>query len=93
MINNRFYQGFAVFHYCRSLHALHTGVVGSKRAGAEWARANLDLSWAGLIDRAWDTRPNPSFSVRQPADPEDFNSTLEFIQYILRASLQYTEAS
>ena len=93
MINNRFYQGFAVLHYCRALHDLHTGHIGSKQAGAEWAKANLDPSWAGLIDRAWDTRPNPSFSVRQPADPEDFQSTLEFIQYILQASLQYTEAS
>ncbi len=93
MINNRFYQGFAVFHYCRSLHAIHTGVVGSKRAAAEWAKANLDPSWAGLIDRAWDTRPNPSFSVCQPADPQDLKSTLEFIQYILKASDQYAEAS
>ena len=91
--NNRFYQGFIVLHYCRALHDLHTGHIGSKQAGAEWAKANLDPSWAGLIDRAWDTRPNPSFSVRQPADPEDFQSTLEFIQYILQASLQYTEAS
>jgi hypothetical protein len=88
-INNRFYQGFAVLHYCRALHALHTGVVGSKRAGAEWAKANLDSSWAGLIDRAWDTRPNPSLSVRQPPDPEDFQSTLEFIRYSLKVSEQY----
>lgn len=85
-INNRFYQGFAVLHYCRALHSLHTGVVGSKRAGAEWARANLDPSWAGLIDRAWDTRPNPSLSVRQPADPQDLQSTLQFIRYVLDTS-------
>lgn len=88
-INNRFYQGFAVFHYCRSLHALHTGVVGSKRAGAEWAKANLDPSWAGLIDRAWDTRPNPSLSVRQPPDLQDFKRTLAFIEYALNISEQY----
>jgi hypothetical protein len=90
MINNRFYQGFAVFHYCRSLHALHTGVVGSKRAGAEWAKTNLDPSWAELIDRAWDTRPNPSLSVRQPPDPQDFQSTLAFIEYAIKISEQYT---
>jgi hypothetical protein len=87
-INNRFYQGFAVFHYCRSLHTLHTGVVGSKRAGAEWAKAALDPAWAGLIDRAWDTRPNPSLSVRQSPDPQDFQSTLEFIRYSLKVSGQ-----
>jgi len=27
--------------------------------------------WSSLIDRAWDGRPNPAFSVRQPADPKD----------------------
>lgn len=40
-------------------------------------------AWAGLIDRAWDGRPNPALSVRQPADPEDLTLTLEFIQYII----------
>jgi len=85
-INNRFYQTFAVLSYCRMLHDLHTGCVGSKRAGAEWAKATQDPSWAGLIDRAWDGRPNPALSVRQPADPKDFKSTLEFIAYILQAS-------
>jgi hypothetical protein len=87
--NNRFYQGFIVLHYCRVLHDLRTGCVGSKRAAAEWAKVNLDPSWAGLIDRSWDTRPNPSLSVRQPADPQDFKSTLEFIQYAMNVSEQY----
>jgi len=91
-INNRFYQTFAVLHYCRLLHDLHTGCPGSKRAGAEWAKANLDPSWAGLIDRAWDGRPNPAVSVRQPADPQDLKSTLEFIPYIIKASAQIAAA-
>jgi len=90
--NNRFYQTFIVLSYCRMLHDLHTGSTGSKRVGAEWAKATLDPSWAGLIDRAWDGRPNPSLSVRQPADPKDFKSTLEFIQYIIKASTQYAAA-
>ncbi|MBI4730420.1 MAG: DUF4111 domain-containing protein [Acidobacteria bacterium] len=83
---NRFYQGFIVLNYCRMLHDLHTGGTGSKRAGAEWAKATLDPSWAGLIDRAWDGRPNPALSVRQPADPADFASTIQFVQYVMRAS-------
>ena len=86
--NNRFYQTFIVLSYCRMLHDLHTGSTGSKRAGAEWAKATLDPSWAGLIDRAWDGRPTPALSVRQPADPTDFKSTLTFVQYIIRASTQ-----
>lgn len=88
--NNRFYQTFIVLSYCRMLHDLHTGSTGSKRAGAEWAKATLDPSWAGLIDRAWDGRPNPALSVWQPADPADFKSTLEFVKYVIRASRNYT---
>jgi len=84
--NNRFYQGFIVLNYCRMLHDLHTGANGSKRAGAEWAKANLDTSWSGLIDRAWDCRPDPATSVRQPADPEDFASTLEFVRLVIDRS-------
>ncbi len=84
--NNRFYQSFIVLSYCRMLHDLHTGVVGTKRAGAEWARRSLDQSWAGLIDRTWAARPNPAVSVRQPADKVDYDRTLEFIKEVMRAA-------
>ncbi len=86
--NNRFYQGFIVLSYCRMLHSLYTGEVRSKRRGAEWAIANLDPAWAGLIDRSWATRPNPEVSVRQPADPQDLAATLDFVRYCLRLSEQ-----
>ena len=91
--NNRFYQTFIVLSYCRMLHDLHTGFTGSKRVGAEWAKATLDPAWAGLIDRAWEGRPNPALSVRQPADPADFRSTLEFVQYAISASMKYAAES
>jgi predicted nucleotidyltransferase len=81
--HNRFYQGFIVLSFCRMLHGFEAGSVGSKRTGAEWAKATLDPSWAGLIDRAWLTRPNPAVSVRQPPDPEDFARTLEFVRYVM----------
>jgi hypothetical protein len=84
--NNRFYQTFIVLSYCRMLHDLLTGHPGSKRAGADWAKANLDPSWSGLIDRSWAGRPDPALSSRQPANPEDFQSTLEFIPYIIDKS-------
>jgi aminoglycoside adenylyltransferase-like protein len=87
--NNRFYQTYIVLNYCRMLHDLHTGRTGSKHGGAEWAKVNLNPLWAGLIDRAWDGRPNPALSVRLPADPEDFKLTLEFIQYIIQAATEY----
>jgi hypothetical protein len=82
--NNRFYQTFIVLSYCRMLRDLCIGDTGSKRAGAEWAKANLDPVWTGLIDRTWDGRPNPALSVRQPADVEDYRLTLEFVQYIIK---------
>ena len=81
--NNRFYQTYIVLSYCRMLHDLINGYPGSKRAGAEWAKANLDSSWADLIGRTWDGRPNPAISVRTPADPVDFERTLLFVRYIL----------
>ena len=86
--NNRFYQGFIVLSYCRMLHSLHTREVRSKRSGAEWAKANLDPSWTGLIDRSWVTRPNPEVSVRQPADPQDLAATLDFVRYCISLSEQ-----
>ncbi len=84
--NNRFYQSFIVLSYCRMWHSLHIGAVASKRAGAEWAKANLDSAWAGLIDRTWAGRPQPEVSVRQPADPDDFASTLRFVRHIIDLS-------
>jgi hypothetical protein len=84
--SNRFYQTFIVLQYCRKLHDLHTGQVGSKRSGAEWAKRNMDRSWSDLIDRAWDGRPNPAHSVRQPANKTDFERTLKFVKEVIKAA-------
>jgi len=84
--NNRFYQTYIVLSFCRMLHDLSEGRPGSKLAGAEWAKTNLDPVWSDLIDRAWEGRPNPAVSVRQPADRKDFEDTLRFVQYIIDES-------
>jgi predicted nucleotidyltransferase len=89
LYRNRFYQGFIVLNYCRMLHDLHRGYPGSKREGAEWAKSALDPSWSDLIDRAWETRPNPGWQVRQPPDPEDFERTLRFVAYVMEKSEAY----
>jgi predicted nucleotidyltransferase len=81
--NNRFYQTFIVLSYCRMLHDLLAGVPGSKRTGTEWAKANLDPVWIGLIDRTWSGRTHPEISVRTPADQEDFEATLRFVKYVI----------
>jgi hypothetical protein len=83
---NRFYQGYLVLNFCRMLHDLIQGQPGSKRAGAEWGKANLDSAWSGLIDRAWDCRPNPAVSVRTPPDASSFEATLRFVQFIIEES-------
>lgn len=81
---NRFYQSFIVLSYCKMLHDLRSGRIGSKREGAAWAQSALDGSWVDLIDRAWGGRPNPSKSISEPPDPHDFEMTLEFIDYVNR---------
>ena len=88
--SNRFYQAFIVLNYCRMMHDLVAGCPGSKRAGAAWAKATLDPAWSPLIDRAWDGRPNPAVAVREPADPTDFESTLQFVRAVIRESARYT---
>ena len=80
---NRFYQSFIVLSYAKMLHDLRAGRIGSKREGTEWAKGVLDPSWADLIDRAWDGRPNPAKSVREPPDEADFERTLEFVNYVI----------
>ena len=82
-IANQWAQPFAVLMYCRMLQTLDNGRIESKRAGAAWAQRTLDGRWAGLIQRAWEARPNPSLKVRSPADHADQRDTLAFIQFAL----------
>jgi predicted nucleotidyltransferase len=87
--SNRFYQGFIVLNFCRMLHDLIRGYPGSKREGAAWAKSNLDPSWSGLIDRAWDCRPDPARQVREPAEPGAYARTLRFLAFVLDQSKRY----
>lgn len=87
--SNRFYQSFIVLSYCRMLHDLHRGYPGSKREGAAWAKSTLDPAWRDLIDRTWDGRPDPARKIREPADPEDFERTLQFVAYVMDESKLY----
>ena len=86
---NRFYQGYIVLSYARMLHDLTTGRPGSKRAGAEWAKKTFDVEWQDLVDRAWETRPDPATSVRQPPDAESFDRSLEFMRMCVRESTAF----
>lgn len=68
------------------LHTLACGRVESKLAGTRWAMGTLDPGWAGFIQRAWEERPDPSWKVRQAADPQDIQRTQAFIRYALEVA-------
>jgi hypothetical protein len=91
--NNHFYQSFIVLSYCRMLDDLYRGYPGSKREGAEWAKSVLDPSWSSLIDGAWDGRPDPAQKVQQPADAEDFEKTMRFVEYVMNESRLYLSSN
>jgi hypothetical protein len=79
-LNNRFYQTFAVLSYCRMLQTLETGTIESKRAGAAWAKRNMDSRWHSLIQHALDDRgDDAAIRVKQKADPEDLRMTWDFM--------------
>jgi hypothetical protein len=82
-LDTRWGQAYCVLQYCRMLHTWHTGRVGSKLAGAQWAQHALDPRWAGLIQRAWAERPNPEEKLRLPASPDDIMRTEAFMSYAL----------
>jgi hypothetical protein len=90
--SNRFYQGFIVLNYARMLHDLHRGYPGTKREGAAWAKRNLDPSWAPLIDSTWNCRPDPASKVKEPADPDDYQRTLAFLEHVMAESQQFMES-
>jgi len=92
-MNNRWYQPFALLSYCRMLHTLETGRVGSKPEGAAWALRALDPRWRGLIERALAERPDQHLKVHQEADPDDLAATREFIRYALALSERARDGS
>ena len=83
LLDNRWYQAFAVVSPCRMLYTMREGKITSKFQAVRWAQANLEPHWNDLIERAWQDRPNPSLKSRQQANPEDAENTLEFVKYAL----------
>ena len=81
LVDNRWYQAYAVVTRCRMLYTLREGAVASKPAAVRWALEHLDSSWAGLIERSWRDRPNPTLTSKLPANLEDAKLTLEFVGY------------
>jgi len=82
--NSQFGQPFAVLTCCRILHALHTGTIQSKKAGAKWAKGFVEPRWRELIDRAWRDREGVRLCVKigLRADNEVLNETVGFMRYV-----------
>jgi hypothetical protein len=81
---NAWLQPHVVLSYCRMLHTLSTGRVGSKLAAGQWALRALDSRWSPLIQRALDDRPDPWQRVHRSADPTLITDTWTFIDYALQ---------
>lgn len=86
---NHFYQLYLLQNFSRMLHDFVRGYPGSKMAGTEWAKANLDPQWREILDRSWARRGNGAVTVRQPADPDDYAATLKFVRYIMNRAEDY----
>ena len=84
LLDNRWAQFFTVLMYCRMLHSLATGRVGSKPSGAEWAKAALDARWIPLIDDALSARPNQYQKYYEPPNPELVRQTKAFVRFAIR---------
>ena len=86
---NRFYQSFIVLNFSRMLHDLYMGKVSSKLEAMRWARNELDVEWAELIDFCWKERQDTSISIKQPANDEIFRKSIEFVAYTLEKADNY----
>jgi len=76
---SRWKQPYLVLTFCRLLHTIAEGRVGSKQEAGQWAIRELDPRWADLIQCALDDRPDPWGRVYQPADPEAIERTVAFV--------------
>lgn len=78
---SRWKQPYVVLSFCRMLHTLETGRVGSKREAGAWAVRALGDEWSDLIRRALGDRPDPWGRVHEPADRADVEPTRAFADY------------
>ena len=85
-LDNAWTQTHTVLAYCRILHTLATGTVGSKRAAGEWSIGHLDRRWAPLIRQALADRADPWERLHQPARPGSVGPTHGFVRYALQAA-------
>jgi len=86
---NRFYQAYLVLNFSRMLQDLHEGRVTSKLEGINWAKTNLDPKWIPLIDFCWEERQDTEINIGQPADPQVYKKSIEFVGYTVKQGINY----
>ncbi len=83
MMDNAWRQPAVVIAYCRMLHTLATGRVGSKREAGAWALDALGPTWAPLIRRALDDRPGPWRRVHERSEHGLVEQTWRFVDHVI----------
>jgi hypothetical protein len=63
--------------------------VTSKLEGLRWAKDHLDPRWIPLIDFCWQERQDTSISIQQPAVPEVFRQSMEFVRHSADLAREY----
>jgi hypothetical protein len=63
--------------------------VTSKLEGLKWAKDHLDPRWIPLIDFCWQEWQDTSISIQQPADPEVFGQSMEFLGHAAELAREY----
>ncbi|WP_134739021.1 aminoglycoside adenylyltransferase domain-containing protein [Nocardioides sp. 503] len=72
-------QPFVVLTLCRVLYTATEGAVTDKTSAARWARERVPERFAGLVDDAIASRPDPWGRVHRPADSAAVALTRDFV--------------
>jgi predicted nucleotidyltransferase len=78
------FQPDSVVAYCRMLHTVHTGRLGTKPEAAAWALGIVAPEWRELIRQARGERPDPWAKVKRLADAARVEQTRAFMAYVSR---------
>jgi len=84
LLDNYWAQFFTVLMYCRMMHSLSTGRVGSKPLAAEWAKDTLGERWIPLINDALNARPNQYQKYYEPSNPELVRQTKALVRFAIQ---------
>lgn len=88
---NTFYQIFIAVNFARMMNDMRRGYPSSKKAGVDYAKANLAPQWGALMDRSMARRGKASITVRQQPDEDDWQLTLDFVRHMINLANDYAK--